>query len=131
MCVCVCVCVCVRFLRGYQWRQWVLPDIISGLSAGFIHLPQGLGFGILASLAPVYGLYTTFFPILTYLLFGTSPHISMGTNAVIALLTANLVEREADHFRATVGVNVTLSEDVVLQYKVGHGLLHCLGYSLV
>ena len=55
----------------------------------------------------------------------------MGTNAVIALLTANLVEREADHFRTTVGVNVTLSEEVVLQYKVSHGLLHCLVYSLV
>ena len=105
-------------MRSYKWRQWVLADIISGLSVGFIHLPQGFGIGILASLQPVYGLYTTFFPVLTYLLFGTSPHVSMGTNAVIALLTANLVEREADGFRATLGANVTLTEDQLLHYKV-------------
>ena len=25
---------------GYQWRQWLLADVVSGLSVGFIHMPQ-------------------------------------------------------------------------------------------
>ncbi|XP_076450509.1 prestin-like [Babylonia areolata] len=115
----------VRFLRMYQWRKWVVSDVIGGLSVGFIHLPQGLGFGLLASLSPVYGLYTTFFPILVYLLFGTSPHISMGTNALIALLTANLVTREADSFRSALGTNATWSSEEELQYKVGIAAASC------
>ncbi|KAK7099205.1 hypothetical protein V1264_003385 [Littorina saxatilis] len=107
-----------KTLRGYKWRQWVFADITSGLSVAFLHMPQGLGFGLLASLKPVHGLYTTFFPILVYLLFGTSPHVSMGTSAVIALLTAGLVERETEHFVSALGVNETLSEEELLEYKV-------------
>ncbi|XP_025087547.1 sulfate transporter-like isoform X2 [Pomacea canaliculata] len=108
----------LRVLRKYNWRQSALADLIAGLSVGFIHLPQGLGFGLLASLQPVNGLYTTFFPTLLYILFGTSPHVSMGTNAVIALLTANLVNREADAYQASFGSNSTLSPEEIMHYKV-------------
>lgn len=93
--------------------------MISGLSVGFLHLPQGLGFGLLASLSPVYGLYTSLFPILVYIIFGTSPHVSMGTNAVVALLTAAVVDREADIFRSGRGDNQTVTETELLQFKVG------------
>ena len=40
------------------------------------------------------GLYTSFFPVVFYLVFGTCRHISMGTNALLALLTSSIVERE-------------------------------------
>ncbi|KAL8577749.1 hypothetical protein ACOMHN_065566 [Nucella lapillus] len=115
----------IRFLRTYHWRNWILSDAISGLSVGFIHLPQGLGFGLLASLSPVSGLYTTFFPILVYLLFGTSPHVSMGTNALIALLTANLVDKEAGAYREGLGANATWSAEEELKFKVGISAASC------
>ena len=53
----------------------------------------GLAFSILAGLAPVFGLYTSFFPVLFYTLMGTSKHISIGTFAVTSLLTRASVER--------------------------------------
>lgn len=51
-----------------------------------------MAFGILSSLAPKYGLFTSFYPVVLYVIFGTCPFVSIGTNAVIALFTANLVE---------------------------------------
>lgn len=86
----------IAVIKTYDLRKYVLDDIISGLSAACLHFPQGLAFGFLASLAPGYGLYTSFFPVLLYVLFGTSQHVSFGTNAVIALFTAELVDLKAE-----------------------------------
>ncbi|KAK6190522.1 hypothetical protein SNE40_002373 [Patella caerulea] len=113
----------IGVLRHYKLTK-ILVDVLAGLSAGFMHLPQGLGFGLLASLQPVYGLYSTFYPILLYVIFGTSPHVSFGTNAVLAVLTASIVEREAGALAATGAtgnssiVNI-LTEQDILEYKVG------------
>jgi MFS superfamily sulfate permease-like transporter len=56
---------------------------------GITHIPQGLGFALLAKVPPIYGLYTSFFPVFMYLIFGTSKHLSIGTVAVVSLLIGN------------------------------------------
>ncbi|KAK3602575.1 hypothetical protein CHS0354_020637 [Potamilus streckersoni] len=85
----------IKVIRNYQLRNYIVSDILAGISAACLHFPQGLAFGILASLSPAYGLYTSFFPVLLYMIFGTSPHISFGSSSITALLTAELVETEA------------------------------------
>ena len=82
-----------------------MGDMLSGLTVSFMHLPQAMGFGSLASLRPVHGLYSTLFPVIVYMLFGTSPYVSFGTNAVMALLTQTAVEREADAYRESFSGN--------------------------
>lgn len=84
----------VTVLRCYKIKEYLLKDAVSGLSTACLHFPQGMAFGILSSLAPKYGLYTSFFPVILYVIFGTCPFVSFGTNAVISLFTANLVQSQ-------------------------------------
>ena len=98
----------INVLRTYKFRVYIFDDIISGLSVACLHVPQGLALGILASLSPAYGLYTSFFPVLLYVLFGTSHHVSLGTNAVIAILTAEMVELQLEQYGLT-GIKSSLN----------------------
>ena len=62
----------------------------------FIRLPQGLAYGALANVPPINGLYTELWSCLLYSLFGTSRHASVGTFAVLSLMTGSLVDQYVD-----------------------------------
>ncbi|KAK3602579.1 hypothetical protein CHS0354_020642 [Potamilus streckersoni] len=115
----------VNVVRKYKFRKYFVGDLLSGISVACLHFPQGMAFGISSSLAPAYGLYTSFFPVILYMIFGTSPHTSFGTNAVIALSTAELVSVETFTGRSIALPNISSetnttyapSTDDILLYK--------------
>ncbi|XP_029578378.1 solute carrier family 26 member 10 [Salmo trutta] len=82
-----------NWLPKYRLKKWILGDTIAGLTVGILHIPQGMAFALLTSVAPIYGLYTSFFPVVLYMLFGTGRHVSTGTFAVVSLMTGSVVEQ--------------------------------------
>ncbi|KAK6471092.1 solute carrier family 26 member 10 [Huso huso] len=83
----------LNWLPRYKLKKWLLGDAVAGFTVGIVHIPQGMAFALLTSVAPIYGLYTSFFPVLLYVLFGTGRHVSTGTFAVVSLMTGSVVER--------------------------------------
>ncbi|XP_032448272.1 pendrin [Lynx canadensis] len=89
------------WLPKYRIKEWLLSDIISGVSTGLVGTLQGMAYALLAAVPVGYGLYSAFFPILTYFIFGTSRHISVGPFPVVSLMVGSVVLSMApdEHFR--------------------------------
>ena len=67
-----------EWLPKYRWRNDFVADFMAGLTVAVMHIPQGMAYAMLASVKPIVGLYTSFFPVLVYIMMGTSPHSSFG-----------------------------------------------------
>ncbi|XP_077323770.1 pendrin-like [Lithobates pipiens] len=79
------------WLPKYQWKEWIVSDIISGVSTGLVSTLQGLSFALLAVVPVGYGLYSSFFPVIMYLFLGTSRHLSIGPFPVVSLMVGVVV----------------------------------------
>ncbi|KAM4044774.1 solute carrier family 26 member 10-like isoform 2-T2 [Anomaloglossus baeobatrachus] len=98
----------VGWLPRYKLKKWILGDLIAGLTVGIVHIPQGMAFALLTSVAPVYGLYTSFFPVVLYMLLGTGHHVSTGTFAVLSLMTGSIINEHL--FQNPLDRNLTSEE---------------------
>ncbi|XP_029471995.1 prestin isoform X2 [Rhinatrema bivittatum] len=108
----------LKWLPQYPVKEYILGDIISGLSTGVMQLPQGLAYALLAAVPPVFGLYSSFYPVILYTFFGTSRHISIGTFAVISLMVGGVAVRIApDEMFDIVETNSTNGTDLLEKYE--------------
>lgn len=104
------LCPVLKWLPEYKCEKNLMGDIISGITVAVMHIPQGMAYGLLAGVDPIVGLYMAFFPTLIYFLFGTSRHISMGTFAVVSLMTSKIVATYSDPNHGMPLVNMTGAE---------------------
>lgn len=72
-------------LKKYDSRLF-LADLIAGLTVAVLLIPQGMAYGLLAGLPPIYGLYAGLIPLLIYPIFGTSRQLSIGPVAVVSII---------------------------------------------
>lgn len=85
----------LQWLPKYHCKTDLMGDITAGITVAVMQIPQGMAYGLLAGVQANVGLYMAFFQCLVYAVFGTSRHISMGTFAVISLMTAKVVTNYA------------------------------------
>ncbi|XP_069945297.1 prestin isoform X2 [Cherax quadricarinatus] len=81
----------LAWLPRYDPRKELFSDFVSGATVGIVQIPQGMAYALLAGLPPITGLYMAFFPVLVYVILGTSRHVSMGTFAIASLMMAKVV----------------------------------------
>ncbi|KAM3955755.1 solute carrier family 26 member prestin [Aphomia sociella] len=90
-----------RWLPKYSLKRDLIGDLVAGATTAVMHIPQGMAYALLAEVPPIVGLYMAFFPVLVYVFFGTSPHVSMGTFAVACLMAGKVVTQHATHVEFT------------------------------
>ncbi len=66
-------------------------DIIAGATVFLLLVPQGIAYAVLAGLPPVYGLYSSMFPLLIYPVFGSSRHLSVGPMSITSIMVLPLI----------------------------------------
>lgn len=84
------------WLRAYD-RTWLRGDVIAGLTAAAVVVPQAMAYAAIAGLPLVAGLYTALVPLVVYAVMGTSRPLSVTTTSTIAILTAAALQRVASH----------------------------------
>ncbi|OWK08559.1 hypothetical protein Celaphus_00010747, partial [Cervus elaphus hippelaphus] len=97
----------LSWLPNYKIKDYIVPDLLGGLSGGCIQVPQGMAFALLANLPAVNGLYSSFFPLLTYFFLGGIHQMVPGTFAVISILVGNICLQLAPESKFRVFNNAT------------------------
>jgi sulfate permease, SulP family len=76
------------WVRDYR-REWLRRDLVGGVSAGAVVIPQAMAYATVADLPPEVGLYTCMVPMVVYALLGGSRTLSASTTSTIAVLTGS------------------------------------------
>src|SRR5215471_17199666 len=83
-----------RYVPALEWlpvydRIWLRYDIVAGLTASAVIVPQAMAYGVIAGVPLAVGLYTALVPLVVYAVMGTSRALSVTTTSTIAILTAH------------------------------------------
>ena len=76
------------WLPAYE-RKWLAKDLVGGLAAGAVVIPQAMAYATIADLPVEVGLYTCMVPMVVYALLGGSRTMSVSTTSTVALLTGS------------------------------------------
>mmetsp|Transcript_20584 Transcript_20584/g.45039 ORF Transcript_20584/g.45039 Transcript_20584/m.45039 type:complete len:735 (-) Transcript_20584:295-2499(-) len=77
------------WIPGYSFKESLLSDIIGGTTIGMVCMAQTLAHAAIASTKPIQGPYCAFMPAIVYAFFGTSPHASVSSGAIAAIIIAD------------------------------------------
>ena len=106
------------WLRAYE-RAWLRSDLVAGLTAAAVVVPQAMAYADIAGLPLAVGLYTALVPLVVYAVMGTSRPLSVTTTSTLAILTAGALHAIAPGARDALLISATAT----LTFLVGGILL--------
>ncbi|BES90626.1 Sulfate transporter [Nesidiocoris tenuis] len=125
----------IVWLRSYKWKEWLVKDLVAGITVAVMNIPQGMAYALLGNVPPVVGIYMALFPVLVYALLGTSHHVSMGSFAVVCLMTGNVVSKYSPPTESIVNEianNSSLNTDYYTPIQVATAVAFLVGiYQLI
>ncbi|GAA5836271.1 hypothetical protein JCM3766R1_003473 [Sporobolomyces carnicolor] len=71
--------------------QWIIGDLIAGITVGLVVVPQSLSYASIATLPSEFGLYSSFVGVMIYAIFATSKDVTIGPVAVMSLQVSKLI----------------------------------------
>ncbi|KAI5643295.1 sulfate permease family domain-containing protein [Phthorimaea operculella] len=71
--------------------NYLIQDIIAGITVGLTAIPQGIAYAVIAGLSPEYGLYASLTCGFVYVVFGSCKDVTVGPTAIQAALVAKYV----------------------------------------
>lgn len=76
--------------RDYR-REWLVGDVLAGISVCVVVIPTAIAYSGLMGLAPQHGLYVALVSLVAYAMFGSSPQMIVGPDIAISLLIVSAV----------------------------------------
>ncbi|CAL8126472.1 unnamed protein product [Orchesella dallaii] len=108
----------LSWLPKYNWKSDLAYDMAAGFTVGVMHIPQGMAYAMLSNVEPIVGLYMAFYPVIMYSILGTSRHVSMGTFAVVCLMSGKVASERATFYSVPLG-DVTMNDTSNLTFFNG------------
>ncbi|KAI8614860.1 sulfate transporter family-domain-containing protein [Chytriomyces sp. MP71] len=106
----------VEQLQTYDTKLF-MDDVVSALTIAFILLPQAIAYAPLARTSTIQSLMSSMFPPLLYVIFGASRQLSVGPEAMIAVIVGATID--------TIGTDVYSAQQqaITMAFLVGVGLI--------
>nr|VFK58067.1 MAG: sulfate permease, SulP family [Candidatus Kentron sp. TUN] len=95
-------------------RETIRADLIAGVVAGVLILPQAIALATLAGMPPEYGFYTAIFPVIIASLYGSSWHTLSGPNTAMCIMIGSVLG-----FYAGLGTEDYITYAITLSFMVG------------
>jgi SulP family sulfate permease len=128
--------VLANWLKDYR-AEYLPGDVIAGLVSGIMLVPQSMAYAQLAGLPPQVGLYASILPLASYALLGSSPVLSVGPVAVVALMVMAGLAPLADpgsptfvHLTLGLSLLIGLIQTVMGILRLGF-LVHFLSHGVI
>ncbi|MCX6005431.1 MAG: sulfate permease [Chloroflexi bacterium] len=79
----------LQWLPHYNWKQWLRPDVIAGITLWGVVVPEGIAYAGLAGMPVQAGLYTILAALIAYAIFGTSRQLAVVATSASAVMLAS------------------------------------------